>query len=180
MSLDTLVMIGLFVAAIALFFTFLTRQPYKRAQLLFTPAERIFYKHLVRAVNGEYLVFGKVRVADLITIKGKYGSKGSMRDLARVAQKHVDFCLCDPESLAVVCAIELNDKSHDREDRKSRDGFLNKVFKDVGLPIVWMKAQNNYNLIEIRQSIRTSIEGAMHATKENPIYNPKEFRKPRT
>jgi tartrate dehydratase alpha subunit/fumarate hydratase class I-like protein len=80
----------------------------------------------------------------------------------------------------VVCAIELNDKSHDREDRKSRDGFLNKVCKDVGLPIVWMKAQNNYNLIEIRQSIRTSIEGAMHATKENPIYNPKEFRKPRT
>ena len=102
MSLDILAMIGLFVAAIALFFTFLTRQPYKRAPLLFTPAERIFYKHLVHAVNGEYLVFGKVRVADLITIKGKYGSKGSMRDLARVAQKHVDFCLCDHESLAVV------------------------------------------------------------------------------
>lgn len=179
MSLETPVMIALFVVAIALLFALLTRQPYKRAPLLFTPAERIFYKQLVRAVNGEYLVFGKVRVADLVTIKSTYGSKGSMRDLARVAQKHVDFCLCDPETLAVVCAIELNDKSHDREDRKSRDGFLNKVFKDVGLPIVWMKAQNNYNPAEIRQSIRTSIEGALHPAKENSIYNPREFRKPR-
>lgn len=140
------------------FFALIPRKPYKRAEFLFTPAERIFYKHLVRAVNGEYLVFGKVRVADLITIKGKYGNKSSMRDLAKVAQKHVDFCLCHPDTLAVICAIELNDKTHDRIDRKSRDGFLHKVCNDVGLPIVWVKTQNNYNLTEIRQSIKASIE----------------------
>ncbi len=140
------------------FFALIPRRPYRRADFLFTPAERVFYKELVRAVNGQYLVFGKVRVADLITIKGKYGNKSSMRDLAKVAQKHVDFCLCHPETLAVICVIELNDKSHDRLDRKSRDGFLDKAFKDVGLPIIWMKARSTYNLIEIRQAVSTSIK----------------------
>lgn len=102
-----------------------------------------------------------------------------MRDLAKVAQKHVDFCLCHPETLAVVCAIELNDKSHDRKDRKSRDGFLNQIFKDVDLPIVWMKTQNSYNPLEIRQLIKTSIEGAAPLNKPISMYNPKEFRKPK-
>jgi len=155
-----------------IFFALIPRRPYKRAEFLFTPAERIFYKHLVRAVNGEYLVFGKVRVADLVTIKGKYGSKSSMSDLAKVAQKHVDFCLCHPETLAVVCTIELNDKSHERIDRKSRDGFLDKVFKDVGLPIVWMKAHSTYNMIEIRQAIRASIEAASPTGKLPLVHNP--------
>ncbi len=170
--------LGLLLFCLA-FFTLLPRRPYKRAEFLFTPAERIFYKHLVKAVDGEHLVFGKVRVADLITIKGKYGSKSSMRDLAKVAQKHVDFCLCHPETLAVVCAIELNDKSHERTDRKSRDGFLDKIFKDVGLPIVWIKTQSSYNLIEIRQAIRSSIEAANFNDKPIAVYNPKEFRQPR-
>ncbi|PUE56451.1 hypothetical protein B9Z44_14490 [Limnohabitans curvus] len=179
MKLNTeLIALGLLFFCL-IFFALIPRKPYKRAEFLFTPAERIFYKHLVRAVNGDYLVFGKVRVADLITIKGKYGSKSSMRDLAKVAQKHVDFCLCHPETLAVICAIELNDKSHDRLDRKSRDGFLDKVCKDVGLPLVWIKAQNNYNMIEIRQSIKVSIESVAQTNQSNPIYNPKEFRKQR-
>ncbi len=159
-----------------LIFSLLPRKPYKRAEFLFTHAERVFYKHLVRAVSGEYLVFGKVRVADLITIKAAYGSRSSMRDLAKVAQKHVDFCLCDPDTLAVVCVIELNDRSHDRHDRKSRDSFLNKIFKDVGLPIVWMKTQNSYNPIEIRQSIRANIEQAHSSERPVAVYNPKEFR----
>lgn len=142
------------------FFALIPRRPYKRADFLFTPAERVFYKELVRAVNGQYLVFGKVRVADLITIKGKYGNKSSMRDLAKVAQKHVDFCLCHPDTLAVVCAIELNDKSHDREDRKSRDGFLDKVSKEVGLPLVWVSAKSRYSSGDIQRAINDAILSA--------------------
>jgi hypothetical protein len=176
MQLNTLAMIALFAIAIALLFALLPRQPYKRAPLLFTPAERNFFRQLVRAVDGDYLVFGKVRVGDLVTIKAKYGSKGSMRDLSKVAQKHVDFCLCDPESLAVICAIELNDKSHERMDRRSRDCFLNTVFKDVGLPIVWVKAQNSYNPMDIRQAIQASIESVLQSSASIP----KEFRKSRT
>ncbi len=137
--------------------------PYKRQEYLFTPAERAFYKHLVRAVNGEYIVFGKVRVADLVTIKGSYGSPRSMRNLAKVAQKHVDYCLCNPDDLSVVCVLELNDKSHDRTDRKSRDHFLDDVFKKVKLPIVWVTAKSTYNPIDIRQQIQASI--MQYATK---------------
>lgn len=111
-------------------------------------------------------MFGKVRVADLITIKGEYGHKTSMRDLAKVAQKHVDFCLCHPETLAVICAIELNDKSHDRQDRKSRDGFLDQVFSDVGLPLVWVIAKQSYNLEDIRKAISDAIYSAHGQAKK--------------
>lgn len=151
--------------------------PYKRQPYLFTPAERNFYKALVRAVNGEFIIFGKVRVADLVTITAKYGSKGSMRSLGKIAQKHVDYCLCNPNDLSVVCVLELNDKSHDRRHRRSRDDFLDEMFKSVKLPVVWVTAKNTYDTVEIRQRIFASItqyEGKTPPTSH--IYNPKEFR----
>jgi uncharacterized protein with PIN domain len=34
----------------------------------------------------------------------------------RINANHFDFVLCDKDELAVVCAIELNDKSHRKRD----------------------------------------------------------------
>jgi hypothetical protein len=36
------------------------------------------------------------------------------RAFAKIRAKHLNFVLCDPKTLAILCAIELDDSTHDR------------------------------------------------------------------
>jgi hypothetical protein len=72
-----------------------------------------------------------------------------MSALGRIAQKHLDYVLVHPVTLAPVCAIELNDKSHSRDDRSKRDQMLSKIFDKAEFPIIWIKAARSYDKSEI-------------------------------
>ena len=73
-----------------------------------------------------YTVFAKVRLLDLVTpIKGNPKYKTYFY---KIQAKHVDFVLCD-EKLVARCVIELDDKSHDTEERQKRDNFVDEVLK---------------------------------------------------
>ena len=86
--------------------------PYQPAKTLFSTAERSFLGVLDQAVGSEHRVFGKVRVADVATVKPGLGNSARQGALNRIAAKHFDFVVCRASDLAVVCAVELNDKSH--------------------------------------------------------------------
>src|SRR6185312_146186 len=98
--------------------------PYQRAGALFSPAERSFLGVLNQAASPEYRVFGKVRIADVATLKS--GLSGSARQgaLNRVASKHFDFVVCRASDFSVLCAVELNDKSHGSKHGQARDEFV--------------------------------------------------------
>lgn len=55
------------------------------------------------------------------------GNSARQGALNRIASKHVDFVVCRVSDLAVVCAVELNDKSHASRRAQSRDELLAKV-----------------------------------------------------
>lgn len=131
--------------------------PYSRVGALFTPAEQAFLKILTVAVGHDYLIFGKVRVADLVQPTIKRGSKGYLPALNRVAQKHVDYVLCHPQTLIPICVVELNDKSHQASDRKGRDLFLTRVFAKVKLPCLWIAWQRDYDPVSIRLQLDAAI-----------------------
>jgi hypothetical protein len=127
--------------------------PYSRKAALFSPAERSFLGVLEQAVGGHYRVFGKVRIADVV--ETKRGLSGSRRQSAfnRINAKHFDFLLCDKENLPVVCAIELDDKSHSGSSRQQRDVFVTELCRNVGLPLLRMRASKTYSLPELRVKI---------------------------
>lgn len=50
--------------------------------------------------------------------------------------KSVDYVLCDKETLAPTYAIELDDYTHDRPDRKKRDAEVRRIFAGAQLPLV--------------------------------------------
>jgi hypothetical protein len=165
---STLAMCAVLVAAaLAVFFAgaWTARKPYKLCDSLFTPAERNFYYALTKAVDDNQVVFGKVRVADLITVKRKGDRKRDFGDLAKIAQKHVDFCICNKSDLSVLCVLELNDRSHEKRERIERDDFLKRVFADVKLPIVWVPAKSTYDIQSIKGSIIRAIEGTPRGSK---------------
>jgi len=44
--------------------------------------------------------------------------------------------LFDKQNISPVLVIELDDFTHEREDRKERDLFVNKLFNHCGVPIL--------------------------------------------
>lgn len=134
---------------------------YKRTDALFTAAEKAFYAALCRAIDpAHYVIFGKVRVADMVTVKREGKSKKDFQAFAKISQKHIDFVICNRADLTVFCAIELNDSSHQRSDRSARDQFLTKVFAQVKLPLVWITARAAYQPEKIWQEALTASRSA--------------------
>ena len=159
MSTLILVVIGIFVLGIL--FRILgpgshsqskgeTSFPYERQSALFTPAERSFLGVLDQAVAGRYRVFGKVRIADVANVRVTANRSTRQRAFNKISAKHFDFLLCDPGDLSFVCAIELDDKSHAQDKRKTRDGFVDNVCAAMRLPLLHFPAKPGYTVDSIR------------------------------
>ncbi len=123
---------------------------YQKIDELFSPAERSFLGVLEQALNNEYRVFGKVRLGDLV--KPKRGLSNSLfySSLNKVNQKHVDFVVCRKDDCKVLGIIELDDRTHTRDDRKKRDQFVDSALNEVGIPILHFSAKMSYPVSEVR------------------------------
>lgn len=131
--------------------------PYQPAKTLFSAAERSFLGVLDQAVGSEHRVFGKVRVADVATVKPGLGNSARQGALNRIAAKHFDFVVCRASDLAVVCAVELNDKSHSSQRAQSRDDLLLKVCQAINLPLLTVPAKQAYSPQDIRSQFLAAI-----------------------
>jgi len=127
--------------------------PYRKLDTLFTPAERSFLGVLMQVVENDAQIFGKVRVADVLATKKGMPASDRQRAFNKISSKHFDFILCSRKDLSVLCAIELNDSSHNSKKRKDRDAFLEGACKSAGVPLVQIPAQATYKLNDIRKSI---------------------------
>jgi hypothetical protein len=131
--------------------------PYQPAKALFSAAERSFLGVLDQAVGSEHRVFGKVRVADVATVKSGLGNSARQGALNRIASKHFDFVVCRAGDLSVVCAIELNDKSHSSQRAQVRDDLLAKVCQAINLPLLTVAAQQAYSPQDVRVQFLAAI-----------------------
>jgi hypothetical protein len=138
--------------------------PYE-TQALFSPAERSFLGVLDQAVGEDYRVFGKVRVADVVGPRRGMDNSSRQKALNRVSAKHFDFVLCAKTDLAVVCAIELDDQSHQERKRQARDAFLVGLCQAVSLPLIQVPARHAYSV----QELRTAVLSALGPRQELPV-----------
>lgn len=97
----------------------------------------------------------KVRLADLVSCSATEWRAGYG---GAISQKHVDFVLCDPGTTRFVLAIELDDRTHDSEDRKRRDRFLNEVLATVGIRLLRIRASSYYSPPSLRILIHEALE----------------------
>ena len=131
--------------------------PYQPAKPLFSAAERSFLGVLDQAVGPNHRVFGKVRVADVASVKPGLGNSARQAALNRIAAKHFDFVVCRANDLFVVCAIELNDKSHSSQKAQSRDNLLAQVCQTIRLPLVTVPAKQAYSVQEVQAQFAAAI-----------------------
>lgn len=86
--------------------------------------------------------------------------------LNRINRKHIDFVICNPADLSILCAVELDDRSHNRADRKERDQFIDKALDAAGIPILHIKTKAGYTPGELSAAL-ANVTG-IKTTAGNP------------
>ena len=144
-----------------------TNYPYNKVDALFSPAERSFLGVLALALDERAVILGKVRVADVVSPKKGLPRSEWQKAFNKISAKHFDFLLCDKDDLSILCAIELNDSSHNSRKRKARDDFLEGVCKSADVPLVQVAARSAYRTEEIRESLAPYIPSLVSQEQRN-------------
>ena len=126
---------------------------YRKRDGLFSPAERSFFGVLNQAVGPGFRVFGKVRVGDVLAPEEGLTTSQRARSLNRINRLHFDFVVCAADDLSIVCAVELDDKSHQQAHRQRRDVFLTEACRTAGFTLINFPTQHAYSVPEVAATI---------------------------
>ncbi len=100
------------------------------AKPLLTEVEAKFFEILAQISGDRVHIVCKPRLADLIDHAKEQGA------FQAISQKHVDFLVCRPGDWMPMLAIEVDDASHNRPERRKRDWFVNNLFAHIGVPLL--------------------------------------------
>ncbi|KZZ49434.1 hypothetical protein A3759_03765 [Thalassolituus sp. HI0120] len=143
---------------------------YVSAKKLFTASERSFLGVLDAAVGEKYRIMGKVRIADIISPERNMDKSSWWKLFNKVAAKHIDYVICDKDTLDIAAAVELDDSSHERKARRERDDFVNKALKAARIPLIRFKTSRTYQVEVVRTEIELGISGIKESeSKDNGV-----------
>jgi hypothetical protein len=131
---------------------------YFTREALLTRGELAFFWSLRRAIAARCLIMCKVRLADAVTCSERAWRSGGGN---AIAQKHLDFVLCDSHSTRLLLAIELDDRSHSQPHRRRRDRFVERALDEAGIRLVRFRASSRYCPDEVRARLDTALSDRM-------------------
>ena len=124
---------------------------YKKKDFLMSRAEHEFFDILVEVVGNQYYVFPQIHLSTILDNKVLGQNwRGAFR---HIDEKSVDFVICDKAYIKPILAIELDDRTHEREDRKGRDGEVERILKESGLSLLRFGNNGSFNKEEIKRLI---------------------------
>ena len=129
---------------------------YKKKNFFLSRAEHECYDALITAVGKDYYIFPQVHLPTIIDHKiiGQ-NWKGAF---SHINGKSVDFVLCDKTYISPKLAIELDDRTHERPNRKERDSEVERILKDVGLPLLRLENHGRFNPEELAKKINDKLK----------------------
>jgi ssDNA-binding Zn-finger/Zn-ribbon topoisomerase 1 len=157
-----------------------TDYPYQNAGALFTPAERSFFGVLNQAVGKSAQIFGKVRVADVVVPRKGPSRSDWQKAFNKISAKHFDFLLCRNDDLSVICAIEVDDSSHNSKKRQQRDEFLRGVCNASELPLIQMPAKVGYVIDEVKQVLAPYLNVIKSPDQDETVVAQESIEKEKT
>ena len=128
--------------------------PYLTRDHFLTSAEISFYHVLSSVVSAKATICPKVRLADIFYVSTP---DKNFSHFTKISSKHVDFVLCDPQTMRPILGIELDDKSHSRPDRQERDEFVKKTFEAAELPFLQIPVKMGYDPKELSSRLAQFI-----------------------
>ena len=134
----SIVVLILLLLLVAWFFPRKERYPYQKRKYLMSIPERKFYEELSRIIDtSKYVVLPQVPLSRVVEVKIR--GKEFWRYHNKINKKIIDFVVFSKPYYEPVLAIEYDDKSHEKKDRRKRDDFLNNVMSKSGITLLRVK-----------------------------------------
>ena len=140
--------------------------PYRVRDDFLSASELSFYHVLLTALNGRAVICPKVGLSDILFVTRPHENRSAYN---RIAQKHVDYLVCDPRTLKPLIGVELDDASHARSDRQARDKFVERAFVAAHLPLLRIPAQRSYSLQELSSQLKPYLEPNPLSSLSEPV-----------
>lgn len=141
--------------------------PYRTRESVLTLAEHHFYLTLSQAIGDKVIILPKVGLQDVFFIIDRERYQATRN---RISQRHIDFLLCDRDTLRPLLGIELDDSSHNEQTQKRRDEFKNKVFEAAMLSLIRIPFQTSYSSEKIKDKLAPYLaKSGNSATNPPPI-----------
>lgn len=129
---------------------------YKKRDFFMTRAEHECYDALLTAVGNEYLVFAQVHLPTLVDNKVVGQNwRGAFR---HISEKSVDFVLCDKAYISPKLAIELDDRSHERPERRNRDREVERILQGAGVPLLRLENHGRFSPAEVSHKVKSILK----------------------
>jgi len=111
-------------------------------------SEQVLYFRLVQALP-DHIILGQVQLSRLLGVK-----KGNNYQAwsNRINRMSADFVVCKKDS-SVVAVIELDDATHQREDREAADEKKDKALASAGVRIVRWQAKSMPDIASIQAAL---------------------------
>lgn len=124
-------------------------------------AEANFFRVLHRVVGERGHILAQVSLRRLIWLPGdNKTNSGRATWQNKIAAKSVDFVICDPAMLRPLVAIELDEPSHARADRQTRDDEVEAILHAAGLPLLRVLTSRAYDTRELADTIMPYLSKA--------------------
>ena len=121
------------------------RLPYRLREPFLASTELALFRLLTELMGSRYSVCPKVSLNDVFYI---VRPNENVHFFNKFFRKHVDFLLCDRQTLAPAFGVEIVRPISKGEARES-DKFLESLFTDAGLPLVHIPSRESYDPSEV-------------------------------
>lgn len=129
------------------------RLPYRLRETFLSTPERALMRVLQSMVGRHYVICPKVSLNDLFYI---VRPNENVHFFNKFFRKHVDFLLCEPNTLKPVFGIELVKPVAKTETREA-DQFMEDLFLSAGLPLVHVPSSEHYSDKDLSELFQLSI-----------------------
>jgi Protein of unknown function (DUF2726) len=117
------------------------RLPYRLREHFLSTPELALLRVLQRMVGHHYLICPKVALNDIFYI---VRPNENVHFFNKFFRKHVDFLLCEPDTLKPAFGIELV-KPVTRNETREADQFMAELFLSARLPLVHVQSSERYS-----------------------------------
>ncbi|CAG1015235.1 hypothetical protein ANAEL_05209 [Anaerolineales bacterium] len=117
------------------------RLPYRLREPFLSSTEQALFRLLNKLMGERYLICPKVSLNDVFYI---VRPNENVHFFSKLFRKHVDFLLCDRQTLSPAFGVEIARPISKGEARES-DKFLQDLFANAGLPLVYVPSSENYD-----------------------------------
>jgi len=123
---------------------------------LLTQSELACFNTLRTVAGNEFHIMAKVSLSDIAVVK-KGVDQSRLKKATKLGKRHIDFILCNKETLAVICAIELEDAAtaaSGKQETHSAD-----LLEEVGVMVFHLPVKTSYSVPEIQQALTPYLKG---------------------